>query len=209
MWHEYVKIRGYDGNAGVGVDPGTFEVFQGIGPAGSSSGGDGGDNDQPYEPVDIEKLQKWLDAVDAWVTDEELWIDATIAYTGTRDVPAPMPPQLPDLTDFVSLPALIGQFGPWGVVIWVGLKIIRRILEAWLEKQMNPSLDLKKVLEEIRDSIKKGLLYNNDTDSILLKAFLGEDFKSYLAALPDLAYIDHIIDFGAFRCHIKGKMIEY
>jgi hypothetical protein len=28
-------------------------------------------------------------------------------------------------------------------------------------------------------------------------------------SIDDLAFVDAVVDFGAFRCHIKGKMIEY
>jgi len=227
-WHDYIKIAGYSGTPTEGADPGTFEIFQGLGgkSAGFTTAPDGGSdlsmlNDTLTAIADAlrvqdgtEGLQAWLDAVSLWFEEEEIWIDASIAYSeqeGSRGgPPAPIPPKLPDLMKFIPLPALIAQFGPWGIVVWVGLNVAKRLLEGWIEKKMNPGVgELKQVLQDIRDALKKGLLYDGETEPILLKAFLDTEFKSYLRGLPDLAYVDETIDFGAFRCHIKGKMIEY
>jgi hypothetical protein len=215
--------------------------------------------------IESQDLQNWLTAINAWMIDEEKWIDDTIIFSEQGvllgDLPAPIPPDLPDLVDFVSLPALIAQFGPWGLVIFVGLKVVKRILEAWIEKRVNPGVgELKAMLQDIRDALKKGLLYNDGADSTLSKAFLFDGgieganasvlkagllftdvFDSKLKgalergllksitivedgntviktmsilelmkmSIDDLAFVDAIIDFGAFRAHIKGKMIEY
>ena len=210
-WLDMIRWNGETGA------PGQFQVIRPISVSIASEAAPGGEPEtEPVAPFDIDALQNWLNAVDAWFPSEEKWIDDSIKFSeseGVRgDLPAPIPPALPDITDFISLPALIAQFGPWGLVIFVGIKVAKRILEGWLEKKMNPgTVELKQMLQDIRDAIKKGLLYNGGSDSILLKAFLDEntDLLSYLRGLPDLAYVDETIDFGAFRINIKGKTIQY
>jgi hypothetical protein len=209
-WLDMIRWNGETG------EPGQYQVIRPISvsvSAVATSTGRTGTGEE-NATFDVDALKAWLDAVDAWMPKEEKWIDDSITFSeseGSRgDLPAPIPPALPDLAEYVSLPALIAQFGPWGIVIFVGLRVVKRIAEGWLEKKMNPGVgDLKKAVDDLRDAVKKGLLYNNGNDPILLKAFLDNALKPYLAALPDLAYVDAIVDFGPFRCHLKGRMIEY
>jgi len=280
-WHNFIKIAGLDTSLTdeeaaslpepepdpsdlAPCPPQYFELFQG-GITVTNV-----DEDTPGETPEDEdittQLQAWLDEVDRWFGEDwEKWIDDTIAFSeseGSRgDLPVPIPPQLPDLTDFISLPALIAQFGPWGIVIFVGIRVVKRLVEGWIEKKMNPGVgELKQMLQDIRDALKKGLLYNDGADALLKQAFLFDDGlsganQSILKAgllftdvfdnklkgalergllknvtivegettvtrtlsilelmkmsIDDLAFVDAIIDFGAFRCHIRGKMIEY
>jgi hypothetical protein len=198
-WHDFIGISGLDTSLtdeeisslpppeepdpdDLTVCPAQYyEVFTGM------SGGlieedEEDDGETPETPEDISaQLQSWLNAVEQWLPEEEAWLDAARLFSeepeGSRgDLPAPIPPQIPDLVDFVSLPALIAQFGPWGVVVFVGIRVAKRILEAWIEKKTNPGIgELKEMLQDIRDALKKGLLYNDGDDSTLSKAFLFGD----------------------------------
>lgn len=55
----------------------------------------------------------------------------------------------------------------------------------------------------VKSILKKALLYVKNTE--------GQDILESVLhdRLSDLAFVDAVIDFGAFRVHIKGKMIEY
>lgn len=216
MWYDYIKIRDYDGiKSSDAFDPGLFEVFQGV--SVSVTPGDGGGGGGEEEPeIDLEKLQQWLDAVNVWIADEEIWLDATVAAAnGTRDVPAPMPPKLPELSDFLSLPALVGKFGPWGIVAWVGLRVIRRVLEAWIEKKLSGG-DLKPVLEEIRDALKKGLLYEDGAKAILDTAFLYLDdgqkrafIEDIKALLENMEAVEGVLEYGKNAVWTKTKVVHH
>ena len=208
-----------------------FELFTGIG------GGTSTDAETPGEtpgetPADITaQLQTWIDQVNLWAgTDWENWIDDTVIPVpepearGARgdtggdgdQPPATIPPQLPDLIDFISLPALIQVFGPWGVVVYVGLKIVKRLLEAHLEK---PGVgELVTILEKAfffddpeEEDINKKM--KSILDRGLLKTITEDDKDKVIALLEildqDLALVDATVDFGAFRICIKGKTIQY
>ena len=225
-----------------------FEVFTGIG------GGTSTDAENPGEtpgetPADITaQLQTWIDQVNLWAgTDWEKWIDDTVIPVpepeargargdtgGDEDQPpATIPPQLPDLIDFISLPTLIQVFGPWGVVVYVGLKIVKRLLEAHLEKpgvgELVTILEKAVLFDDGNDAkqsiLKAGMLFA-DIDGkqkgvlergLIVTVTTGDPpvekkisiLELMKMSLDDLAFVDAIIDFGAFRCHIRGKMIEY
>jgi len=246
-WSNMLKIRGYDAPKMISADdPGTFEIFQGIGGGGSA------DDEDPGEPPETEditaQLQIWLNQVNLWAgTDWEKWIDDTVlpvpepdsrgarGDTGGEDPPpVTIPPQLPNLIDFISLPTMIEVFGPWGVVVFVGLKIVKRLLEAHLEK---PGIgELQTVIEKAflfsdgvngKDAsiLKAGLLFA-DLDGkqkgaldrgLIIEALIGDPptlkkislLELLNMSVQDLALVDATIDFGAFRVTVKGKTIQY
>jgi len=264
-WLDMIRWNGETGA------PGQYQVIRPI--SGSSGGDDTGLLDTLTALVDTLKgpkidaeMQRWLTAVNAWIIDEEAWLDQARIWSelpeGVRDGPPPaVPPKMPPLTDFISLPALLNHFGPWGIVVWVGVQVVRRVLETWVEKRMNPgNTELIAEFQRIREILKAGLLYNVGSESILKKALLFDDgqyganqsiFKAGLLfkdvydnhlkgaldrglikeiivmegetpvkkmistiellkmSVDDLAFVDAVVDFGAFRVHIRGKMIEY
>lgn len=271
-WHDYIKIRNYHSAPGDAVDPGVYEIFQGIGEttgSGSGSGSGAGTVDlapvvnmldgisyniftihgilrdglcyedgpvwrsylkqiaealQTGKPqIDPTAMQAWLTAVNQWLTAEDQWIDDTVAATeaianGVRDLPAiPDPPPLPDLTGFISLPALIAQFGPWGIVAWVGIQVVKRMLEGWIQKKMNPGAsDMHKVLQEIRDALKKGLLYEDGAKSILEKALLYLDEDGKQAFLADIKALlenaeaaEGVLEIGKNAIWTKSKVAHH
>jgi hypothetical protein len=267
-WYDFIAISGLDTsltdeevattalpdeNAPVDLAPCPamyFEVFTGItGDASATAEGAEGDGTAAsMSESDIAGLQRWIAAVKVWFEKEEVWLDAARLWSEASDdmrgdLPAPIPPSLPDLSEFISLPALIAQFGPWGPVIWVGLQIVRRIIEAWVEKRMNSGVEGLKEIKELLENaflfdggvegakasiLKAGLLFT-DVEDEKLKGALDRGFLKEVVvmvgdnpvlktlsllelmkmSIDDLAFVDAIIDFGAFRCHIKGKMIEY
>ena len=202
----------------------------------------------PLRPDKNVELQSWIDQVNLWAgTDWEKWIDDTVIPVpepeargargdtgGDEDQPpATIPPQLPDLIDFISLPTLIQVFGPWGVVVYVGLKIVKRLLEAHLEKpgvgELVTILEKAVLFDDGNDAkqsiLKAGMLFA-DIDGkqkgvldrgLIVTVTTGDPpvekkisiLELMKMSLDDLAFVDAIIDFGAFRCHIRGKMIEY
>jgi hypothetical protein len=181
---DYIAIRG--------LKTSDTEVFRGIG-GGSSGTGDGGGGDTiglewgeiPEEAVNM--LGTYTDDVNAWLTAMQSY-DPNDGSRSITDLAIPAIPALFTAlaTGGASLPAVATMFVTQAIVNIVGTAV----------QNYAKSFD------------------NNSLEAIMRKAMLYKDAEGTERSvlddrLSDLAYVDQVIDFGPFRVHIKGKMIEY
>jgi len=180
---DYIAIRGLKSS--------DTEVFQGIG--GGSSDASPGDGDTiglewgeiPEEAVSL--LGTYTDDVNAWLVKMQAY-DPNDDTRGITDLALPAIPALLTTlaTGGASLPAIATMFVTQAIVNIVG-----------------------SALQNYAQSFD-----NNSLEAIMRKAMLYKDAEGTERSilddrLSDLAYVDTVIDFGPFRAHIKGKMIEY
>jgi hypothetical protein len=199
-----IAIRGYAGDA--------EEAFQGIGPGESLSPGPGYPDSGPYIPppaigeplpttelpiapevtidnamdIDWGTLPETMRAqVTKYLSDLAAWTRSQDAQS--RDLPAVIKPLVPVVigTATGSLPAVAA-----GYAIQLGLHVVEGLAENWVRQQENAPL---------LEAFEKAFLKDKE-DSILQKAADN---------IADLKYNDEVIDFGPFRIHLKGKIIEY
>lgn len=174
-----------------GLEVSDAEVFQGVsGGDVSQSPGDGDTpmldwGDMPEEAVSL--LSQYTDDVNAWLTKIQTYDPAD----DTRAITDLSIPAIPLITSIVatggaSLPAVATAMAVQAVISTAG-PALQNIANRFDSNS----------LEYI---VRKAMLYK-DKDGVE-KSVLDD-------RLSDLAYVDQVIDFGAFRVHIKGKMIEY
>lgn len=179
---DYVKIRGLQSSGS--------EVFQGIGGGSASTNPDDGGSglewgDMPEDALNL--LAQYTDDINTWIQAVREFDPTTAAATGAVVPVAPAVPALLSVlaTGGASLPAVATMFV--GQTI---LNVVGSAIENYA-KTFDPNS-----LEAI---MRKSLIFQEN----------GEDKSVLNERLSDLAYVDTIIDFGPFRAHIKGKMIEY
>ncbi len=176
---DYIGIRGLEGT----------EAFQGIVSNSVSVGQPGEDTPGldwgaiPDEAVSL--LSEYTADMNAWLSTMQDYDPDTQA----RDLPAVIP-AIPTLlatlaTGGASLPAV--------ATVFIGqtlINIVGTIIENYA-KSFHPN--------SVEAILKKALIFQEEDED---KSVLNE-------RLSDLAYVDQIIDFGAFRVHIRGKLIEH
>jgi hypothetical protein len=180
---DFIAIRGLQSS--------DTEVFQGIGGGSSEADLGGGDTiglewgEIPEEAVSM--LGQYTDDVNAWLVAMQSY-DPSDGSRGITDLAIPAIPALFTAlaTGGASLPAVATMFVTQAIVNIVGTAIQN------YAKSYDPNS-----LEAV---MRKAMLYK-DAD--------GDERSVLDDRLSDLAYVDQVIDFGPFRVHIKGKMIEY
>jgi hypothetical protein len=179
---DYIGIRGLDGQ----------EPFQGVG--GESTSDEEGSiglewGEMPEETVTL--MSQYTDDINAWL-DEIKTYEAS--DDGTRGLPAELPavPAIPAI--MAALASTGGAALPAVATVMISQALVNTVGSAL--QNFAAKYD-KNSLEYI---MRKSLLYK-DND--------GNECSVLDDRLSDLAYVDQIIDFGPFRVHIKGKMIEY
>jgi hypothetical protein len=176
---DYIAIRG--------LKTSGTEVFRGIGGS-SGSSSPGGDTiglewgEMPDEAISL--MSQYTDDINTWLTTIQNYDPSS------RDLPAVVP-AIPALltalaTGGASLPAIATVMVTQAIVSSVGTAL----------QNLASRFDANS-LEYI---MRTAMLYT-DTN--------GDEQSVLNDRLSDLAYVDQVIDFGPFRVHIKGKMIEY
>lgn len=182
---DYIAIRG--------LKTSDQEVFRGIGGSSSSAPstpGDGDDADLDWGEIPedvVTTMIQYTEDLNSWMSQMSA---AAAPADGSRNLPA-IPPAVPALltalaTGGASLPAVATVLVSQAVVNIVGSALQN------LAQRFDPNS-----LESI---VRKALLYK-DGD--------GTEQSVLNDRLSDLAYVDTVLDFGPFRAHIRGKMIEY
>lgn len=181
----FIRIRGLESE--------ESEVFQGASGGGelSLTPGDGVTaqalewGEIPEEAVSL--LGTYTDDVNAWLVGMQAY-DPDDESRGITDLALPAIPALLTTlaTGGASLPAVATIFVTQAIVNIIG-----------------------SALQNYAQSFDK-----NSLEAIMRKAMLYKDAEGTERSvlddrLSDLAYVDTVIDFGPFRAHIKGKMIEY
>jgi hypothetical protein len=183
---DYIRIRG--------LESGADEMFQGALGCGASDGSADSApalewGDMPEDVVTM--LGQYTDDVNAWLTEMQSY-DPSEAARGITALA--IPPAVPAL--FTAL-ALSGAGVP-------ALPVVATVM-------------VTQAIVNTMGSSLQSLANRYDANSleyIFRKAMLYKDAGNVEQSvlndrLSDLAYVDEIIDFGPFRVHIKGKMIEY
>lgn len=172
-----------------GLEVSDAEIFQGVSVGAGDSSGESGLNlewgEIPEEAVSL--LSQYTDDVNAWLTAVQNY-DPTAETRAITDLAIPAIPLITSIvaTGGASLPAVATAMAVQAVISTSG-----------------------PALQNIANRFD-----SNSLEYIMRKAMLYKDSKDVEQSvlndrLSDLAYVDHEIDFGAFRVYIKGKMIEY
>lgn len=172
-----------------GLEVSDAEIFQGVsgGDVSLSPGEDAGETwgEIPEEAVSL--LSQYTDDVNAWLTNVQNY-DPSADTRAITDLAIPAIPLITSIvaTGGASLPAVATAMAVQAVISTAGpalQNIANRFDANSLEYIMR-----KAMLYKDKNGVEKSVLDDR---------------------LSDMAYVDHTIDFGAFRVYIKGKMIEY
>lgn len=229
MWYEYIKIRGYDGTPDKGVDPGIFEVFQGIGPAGSSGGGPGGGPGGDGESL-YSVLKEISDKIGV-TGDPENNIEASPTVA---DAIAELEGELITLEGIFA--GLAAAYGIQNIALNTQLAAFQVEFTATAAAVValeTTLVEMAATIEQIEDHLDAGLTrtdigggglefetgYLKDIYDLLEKALgytlqaPGNPFISYFAELVDrieaLQFNDQEIDLGPIRIWLRSRVIEY
>jgi hypothetical protein len=177
---DYIRIRGLESS--------EAEVFQGAVGEGTSDGESAPALDWGEIPAEaVTMLGQYTEDVNAWLTKMQSY-DPTAE---SRDITALAVPAIPLITALVAtggaaLPAVATVMVTQALVNTVGTAV-----QNYAQQFDQNSLEY---------IMRTALLYKDDKN--VEQSVLND-------RLSDLAYVDQVIDFGPFRVHIKGKMIEY
>lgn len=191
-WYHLVKIQGYDGTCPAEVDPGLFEVFQGIG------SGAKGEIDSGWLSFDLPDGWDYIvEAIDfAWDTFWDWIIANDTPDEGTRSargLPAVVVAALPAVRAKLTLikavaavllpilPKIPGAVSKI-VTLWLTVykytwmyQVVDKLLDLWQGDESSGTNDLTPILtklEEMRVTMEDALMYDDGSKSILQKAFL-------------------------------------
>lgn len=212
----YLRIYGLQGDAA--------ECFESIS---AGSAGSSGTSSAAATGTDMtsffESVADSFSGIWEWITGqvpaEETTEESTARGTRrARFLPAVVTAGLPAL--FAALPpAMIGAGA-----IALATSSVSQLTEAFFDDYIDTSSERHKLqdiedrLTELVELFRTAFIYEDGIlqldQSILYKALLEEndendELKSYLEYLKDLRYNDEVLDFGAFRAHLKGKIIQY
>jgi len=177
---DYIAIRGLKSS--------DTEVFRGIGGSSGSSNPDDGDTiglewgDMPDEAVTM--MSQYTEDVNAYLTEMQNYDPSS------RALPAVIP----------AVPALLTALATGGAALpAVATVMVTQAIVSTVGSQ----------LQNLANRFDSNSLEYIMRKSLLYKDAEGNERSVLDDRLSDLAYVDQIIDFGPFRVHIKGKMIEY
>lgn len=219
---DFIRIRG--------LESAETEVFQGISGdlqvSGSSGGGSTNSITGGFDPTAlIDELSNSFGDLWGWVSQQQGEGEEERSLSrGSRMVPALI---------VGGLPAVIGALAPV-VAATATVSATHSVISEFIRSIVdfiNPTSDqwrlygIENRLEEIRDILKNGLIYEEGLlgtdksilDTGLLKTVdgvkvsrLGDmNFDDIVEALEALQYNDEEIDFGPFRARLRSKIIDY
>lgn len=201
---DFLRIRG--------LESAETEVFQGMGAASLTVSGPGGGGNTGIEWGEIP--ENVFTMISKYTNDSNEWLKTALAYnadSGSRSLPPALLDALPLVPVVIEAVATGGASLPAAAVTLLA-QVIMSQAETGLANYAE-SLDENSPT----NLLKKAFLYDDQGE---LKSILGtglltaETVKtSFLEgvrkAIEALKYNDEVVDFGPFRLHLKGNVIEF
>jgi hypothetical protein len=203
---DFIRIRG--------LQSADTEVFQGASGGGTSSAAPGSPGDTT-EWVGIP--EETIELVEGYTTDLNEWM------RGINESTARALGRSRDVTDLVPyVPNIIGGVGAivgtGGAALPAVATVMMSQVIANLVGQAVQNYIASKDENSPANILKKAFLYEEDstTKSILLKALLESvdgtqesRVDELIEELKALQYNNEEVDFGPFRIHLRGKVLDY
>lgn len=233
---DYIKIIGMDGERPEELDPGAFEVFQGI-----ACGGGEGATDPISEDIEIAQAL-WTAQGGLIQAESDYCTEIEELFTRKKDA---LPQEehfsnslLQEIIEGVGglivgiLVSLwtknkkVGEVAAFVAQMAIGLAIeylkklytkgkdlcekIRAENDALLNlEQGRGNYDLRRETLRLHTEMLENLLLHIGHLESLLEQASNTNARDMIDAIQDLKYNDESIDFGSVRLHLKGKVIEY